>query len=363
MKKPDIRELTGVIESLNNEAEIAENEEPFKLVRHSTPLDTLITSPKSDWEYDKTKGDYFIKGEDFIVRTTIKPSLLSVASKKLLLLGLNKYVNDWSKPDVYISLDEYFKINKIDFSIMDTDDSATVASKKSKLRVIKRRIKDDLDKLEEVKLRLESDKDTGHYETFQFVANTAVTRDEYIKMVFISDTFKNHLQISSPTQISLALLSIDGNHRSAFSVGYKLETYYNMRPNILKNKNDIISVRRLLEVTDLQTYEELKGGYEDDNDKMKPNQLRKWEEKVKDPLEDTLDYLVKAGVISYWHYVGAKKTELKGDNCYPKDYKDYLERFYIQFDIPNKEKRKEIKGYEAPKKTEAKRKNKSKANK
>lgn len=124
--------------------------------------------------------------------------------------------------------------------------------------------------------------------------------------VTMGQTFSQEiLNIRTPlTKQHTCLLKIDGNNQTAYQVGIKLQSHYNMYPNVNNGTYDIISIKSLLESTSLPSIEDLK----------EKAIASKWAERIKAPLENALDYLHSKGAgicfLKDYYYSHAKHEPL-----------------------------------------------------
>lgn len=89
-----------------------------------------------------------------------------------------------------------------------------------------------------------------------------------------------------------ALLKIDNRNPNAYVLGYKIAQHNSMDANAHKGTNNTLSVESLLAAApEIQSYEELQARGQ-----------RNWKDKIKRPLENSLDELVNVGVLSKWEY-------------------------------------------------------------
>lgn len=121
------------------------------------------------------------------------------------------------------------------------------------------------------------------------------------------------------TQYPTSLLAIPATKPNAYRIGKKLYEHYNIDSNQIKGTNDKISVLKLLEVTDLPSYEEV----------MK--QDRHWDRRIKEPLETALDVLTKEGLLKDWEYTHAKGIELTDEEASNITIYADFEKLYIHF--------------------------------
>lgn len=127
------------------------------------------------------------------------------------------------------------------------------------------------------------------------------------------------------TQYNTKLLAIDERHGNAYRIMIKLDEQYNMYINQIRGTHNRISIPKVLAVTDLPSYAEVQA-----------KDRGHWERRLKEPLEENLDYLVQIGLLENWEYVHAKGialTEEEASNIL--NYEDY-ERLYLLYEPVDK---------------------------
>lgn len=169
--------------------------------------------------------------------------------------------------------------------------------------------------------------DKGHtnYSNTVLVQKSEI-KDDRIKITF-SDDFATFLrQARLVTQYPTKLLGISAKDPNTYKIGKKLIEQYSQYNNWEKGTCDIISVKNLLKVSELQSYEELKA-----------KQNRNWDRLIKTPFETALENLVKIGLLDGWRYCHEKKVLLSDDEAaHIYDNYDNFENLYILFDPAEK---------------------------
>ena len=157
------------------------------------------------------------------------------------------------------------------------------------------------------------------------------------------------------TQYPTKLLRLDSRKPTAYYIGRKLAEYYNMDSNQIRGTQDRISIKKLLEVTDLPTYEE-----------VQKKDRGHWVNRIKEPFEEALDALTKDHILNSWEYTHAKGVPLTDEEAENiTNYKDF-ESLYLLFDPADKvdhEERIEAKQEERARRAQRKRAHKSTAKK
>lgn len=170
--------------------------------------------------------------------------------------------------------------------------------------------------------------------------------------VVMGQTFSQTLlDIKTPlTKQHTCLLRVDNNNSTAYQIGLKLQTHYNMYPNVNKGTNTLISISSLLESTSLSTMEELDA----------IGKTSRWAERIKAPLENALDYLYSQSVgicfLKDYRYSHAKHEPLSEEELirldHGEDYKcemsfDEWKELYIEFEIEEPSENREQRVVEA----------------
>lgn len=194
-------------------------------------------------------------------------------------------------------------------------------------KTARKRIKRDLDILYNCSFSW-SEKINGDEEDFIDIRllEARGIRNGYINITF-SRTYANYLlKHRAMTQFDNRLLLIDGNHENAYFLANKIVNHNSMTKNQERGTANILSVKKLLEYSNLPSIEELK------------KQRRGWEKRIKDPLENILDYLVfDIKILKDWKYTKAKGEELSAEEA--DNITDYasFEKLYITFSMNESE--------------------------
>lgn len=121
------------------------------------------------------------------------------------------------------------------------------------------------------------------------------------------------------TQYPTKLLRISGRKPTAYYIGRKLAEHYNIDNNQIRGTHDRISIKALLAVTDLPTYEEVM------------RQDRHWDRRIKEPLEVALDELTKEHILKNWEYTHAKGIPLTEEEASNITVYSDFEKLYLHF--------------------------------
>ena len=122
------------------------------------------------------------------------------------------------------------------------------------------------------------------------------------------------------TQFNAKLLQMDKNHSNAYFIMRKLEEHYNMLENQERNRHDRLRVTTILSATDLPTFEE-----------VEKTDRGHWEKRIKDRLEENLEYLVRENYLKSWEYAHEKGVPLTDEEA--ENITDYntFSKLYILF--------------------------------
>ena len=158
------------------------------------------------------------------------------------------------------------------------------------------------------------------------IISSKTMRNGYIE-VGISIEFAEYLiKHSAMTQYPQVLLSVDGQHNNAYYLGLKMAEQWHIYKNQAKGTNNILSIKTILDNVDLPSIEKIK------------EQRASWQGRIKESLEQALDYLQEKQFLKSWEYVRAKGEPISDleMNDIIKDYNLYAE-LYLKFDIKDQE--------------------------
>lgn len=147
-------------------------------------------------------------------------------------------------------------------------------------------------------------------------------------VIVFTDTFSKYLSVSNKmTYYPKVLLKLDANHQqTAYYIGHKIADYHAMDGNRLddkSNKSNILSVKTLLDASNLISYEEL----------QKTPDKGHWYARIKDPFENALDTLKAEGLLKGWKYTHGKSIDLTDDEAYNIDSYKKFASMYITFEM------------------------------
>ncbi|MDX8420545.1 hypothetical protein MOZ60_10660 [Stecheria sp. CLA-KB-P133] len=134
--------------------------------------------------------------------------------------------------------------------------------------------------------------------------------------VHITDALAQYFNSCPLTYFPIALLSISSRNPNAYRIGNLFAQHAYMVTNIVYQTADHLKVETVLQNTDLPSYEELKTAGKEDIS-------RKWEERIKDPLEESLEILRRQEVIDDWYYCKVKGEPLTDEEATFTSYEQY----------------------------------------
>ena len=258
---------------------------------------------------------------------------LGISTDKLLSTGLAIFAreNDFSRGSktasqrrVVIPLREYATLAGYDIEEHETDtpEEAEAEKKRAKhaLDNARKKTKKDLNILYNLSFEWE-ETIAGKLQSFSRVRLLSAV--EYkggnISMTFTPEIADYLVTRGLITQYNTGMLRLDERKPNAYYIMRKLEEHYNIDANQKNKRHDRIKVETVLEVTDLPSYEEV----------MK--QDRHWVRRIKEPLEESLDYLTQEHLLKSWEYTHAKGIQLTDEEAQNiTSYEDF-KNLYILF--------------------------------
>lgn len=114
-------------------------------------------------------------------------------------------------------------------------------------------------------------------------------RNGFINIKF-TQTFGEYLVKLPITQYPTALLKLDERNNNAYVMGLKMSEHFNIKNNLNSKNFNLLRIKSLLKFTSLP--------------KINDTSVKKagWENRIKEPFENSLDVLVKCGVLETWEY-------------------------------------------------------------
>lgn len=157
------------------------------------------------------------------------------------------------------------------------------------------------------------------FERVSLVTYTGI-KNGNIKISFSPEIASYLAERNLITQYPTKLLSISGRQPNAYYIGRKLYEHYNIDNNQIRGTHDRISIAKLLEVTDLPTYEEVQA-----------TDRGHWQERIKEPLERALDTLTEKEILKDWKYTHARGVDLTEEEASNITRHSDFEKLYLHF--------------------------------
>ena len=267
-----------------------------------------------------------------------------MATDKLLTVLNGEFIANNNKRNeninthVVIDLLEYAKCIQYDLTekVMDTAEQQEKEKERIKKRKqeLSKKIKGYLRNIyrEEIKYRK-----GGNNGSFVILDNYDVDTTNNKISVDMGKKYSNLLLEMPLSEQFICLLKIDNTHVTTYQIAKKIQQHYCMYSNIEKGTNTLISVKSLLESTQLPTLESLK--------KIKAGD--KWNERIKKPIESALHELFSKeddinflNDYGYRHAKHEKLTDEERADVEPNDdnykcamsYEEWL-KLYIEFEV------------------------------
>ena len=306
---------------------------------HGKATDALAFMSTRNANIDKITGTATIDKSGVqlaIVRLEELHATLGISTDKLLSYAIATFTkqNDFRntktqqpKREVTIPLREYAQLLGYDVEEHETStpEEAEREKKRAKAQLdnARKAIRKDLDIIHASTLTWEESikGKAGDYTRVSLVSATGI-RNGLIKISLSPEIASYLAERNILTQYPVNLLSISGRQPTAYYIGRKLAEHYHIYNNQIKRTHDRISIPKLLENTDLASYEE-----------VQKKDRGHWVERIKEPLEQALDTLTQAGVLKNWEYTHAKGVPLTDEEAGTiTNYEDFS-KLYLKFTL------------------------------
>lgn len=234
--------------------------------------------------------------------------------------------------EITIGLREYAQ--SLGYDIEEHTTHTPEEAKKEKKRVknqldnIRKAVKEDLDIIHDSRISWEDPiKVKGKPSDFKRISLVTLTGIENGEiLISLSPEIAGYLaERNLITQYPTKLLKLDSRKPNAYYIGRKLTGYYNIDNNQMRGTQNRISIKKLLEVTDLPTYEE-----------VQKKDRGHWANRIKEPFEEALDELTRNHILKNWEYIHAKGVPLTDEEAEDiTTYQDFAS-LYLLFDPADK---------------------------
>ena len=285
-------------------------------------------------EIDNITGRAIIRRQQFELSIEDYNSLqggLGVPTHKLFMFAVGKFTDTNSRnlnqhTNLRISFDvkDYARILGKDIDPHPGADPIEEEKRiKRQLNEVQKDIKKSLDVLYSYSLSWEErikNKQTA-FSDIRILGAKGLTRKGTVIVEF-SGAMGDYLKSLPLTQFPITQYRIDGRNQNAYAMGNKIVWYHYMDSNQKQGNGNRLKVETLLrECKKIYTIEKV------------IEQQASWQAKIKEPFENALDEITRAGTIKDWKYTHAKGIELTEDEA--QNITDYytFKDLYITFEI------------------------------
>lgn len=189
----------------------------------------------------------------------------------------------------------------------------------------------------------------GDYSNLRIISSHSISKG-YIRINFDIDAATYFVQ-SYMMQFPNALLKLDNRNQNALALGYKISTHNSMDANANRGTESTLSVKSLLAAApEIQSIDDLNAKGQ-----------RNWKDKIKRPLEKSLDDLITIGLLKEWEYRDPTTgNRYNSDGSLPLTWAQYYHLMvdFTMINVPDQTKRRTAKA-EAKAKAEEEKKTKS----
>lgn len=306
-------------------------------IYHGKATDAMATMSSRDAVVDRITGRATIDNGEVKLAIQKFDSLqgtLGVNTHKLLSVGVANFtaINNYDpsedraiQPAVTFSLAEYAKWLGYDVEEHPTDNEAEALKEKKRVQNVlheaQKKIKRELQVLQATTITWEEKVrgKAGDYDSISLLSRTAI-RKGVVHMEF-SLPMAQYLVMLPITQYPKTQLRIDGRNQNAYALGNKFAEHYNMDNNQKKGTANRLKVEKLLNVTNLPTFDQT------------VKNRNSWVDRIKEPFETALDEVVRVGTLANWEYTHSKGVPLTDEEASNiTDYKTFSE-LYITYEM------------------------------
>ena len=317
---------------------VAEREN-FLPMLHGKATDTIAGMSSRAGEVNLLTGALTVNNKEvklLVSQFNKLTSTLGINTHKLLSVGVAQFTalnNIGGKPSekinygVTLSLKEYALQCGYDVEEhhKDTPEEKAIEAKRASnaLKDAQKKIKKDLKLLKNSTISW-SEKvkgKAGDYTDLAIIGTNAIKKG-YIYMTF-DPVFSQYLIRLPLTQYPVALLSVDARNNNAYNMGLKMTEHFNLDNNQIVGTAQLLKVKTLLECIDLPTITKVREG------------RKSWEERIKEPFENSLDTLTQCGLLSDWRYSHSKGLEMTDEEAASLTTYEEWESTLVHFTLAN----------------------------
>lgn len=239
---------------------------------------------------------FTIEHFDKLLRALSTPAKKILNTAIMFLTASNYYNTDRITPTVEIPLIEYGE--KCGYQLtpqtMATPEEQAAENKavQNRINEFKKDVRRDLRDIAETKWTAEETRgrNKGDYAEMRIISSHRIIKG-LIRINFDVDAAAYLVQ-SYVMQHPTALLAVDNRNPNAYVLGFKIAQHNSMDANAARGTNNTLSVESLLAAApEIQSIDDLKAKGQ-----------RNWKDKIKRPLENSLNELINVNVLSKWEY-------------------------------------------------------------
>lgn len=330
-----------LVKKATKEEELKEKNTSFLPMVHGRATDALAIMSGQPLEEDEyTRKLSITRGGVTLVLKELTKGNLAVSTHKLLCVGIayftilnnttNRKETDPIQYTVAIPLTQYLLDCGYDVEKHYKNTIEEMLDEEERIKKVvyeaRKGIRKDLKFLRYSSMTWEENIN-GKIKNFEDMAiiGTYSIRGDYIYMTFDPEFVKTYLLYLPITQFFKALLRIDARYKNAYNIGFKIFVHFSMTPNQKKGTAQLLKVKTLLKSTNLPTIK-----------KVTQNK-HSWNDRIKEPLENNLDILVKKGVLAEWRYSKPKGEPLTDEEARFKNYQSWEDTliYFIPKETPD----------------------------
>jgi len=304
-------------------------EKDYLRVYNGKPLGaiTYLSPDKHKKNYDQISkvSNYSVDGVEIETKAVLA-SGVSVAKTFLFLVAQFTEQSDFDNNTggvVSASLSDYARYCGKDIVKHPTSTPEEEAAEAKRVKNVRdnlvKELKKNLTILRDIKYTRDDDKGFGFVNLFA----EGWIKGDNITVAFPPSLAAHLSQQRTITQVPTAIFKVSASDQNAFYFMYKLSFHYNMYNNINRGTNNFISVKSLLEVAILPSFDEVQA-----------KDRGHWERRIKAPFEEILDRLVvKYNYLSSWGYMHENKKEVSDEERIAlTNFAEWRDHYYIIFE-------------------------------
>lgn len=194
------------------------------------------------------------------------------------------------------------------------------------LRNFRKKVNKDITALYNISIPLKDS--NGTTMNYRLLAGMGIIRNSYIHIELTPRYADFIIQQRTITQYPDALMRLDERNQNAYILGLYISQHYFMDNNQARETAQSLKVISLIQIASLPSIENVKAGH------------RSWNDRIKEPLEEALEELVKVGLIAKWEYTHSKGKARTDKEASFKTYEEWIKAI-VRFELVNPPDQKE----------------------